>query len=60
MAIPAQYEEAWHVEEEFVRLVRGEIEEGSLSFDDGVKNIEFLEACHTSVTEGQWIALPLL
>ncbi len=57
--VPAEYEGAWAVEEEFVRLVRGEIDEPELSFADGVKNIEVLEAAHRSMAEECWIDLPL-
>ena len=56
--VPAEYEGAWAVEEEFVRLVRGEIDEPELSIADGVKNIEYLDACHRSAAEGQWVAMP--
>ena len=57
--VPAEYEGSWAVEEEFVRLVRGEIDEPELGFDDGVKNIEVLEAAHRSMAEECWIDLPL-
>ena len=57
--VPAEYEGSWAVEEEFVRLVRGEIDEPELGFYDGVKNIEFLEAAHRSMAEECWIDLPL-
>jgi len=57
--VPAEYEGSWAVEEEFVRLVRGEIDEPELGFYDGVKNIEVLEAAHRSMAEECWIDLPL-
>lgn len=57
--VPAEYEGSWAVEEEFVRLVRGEIDEPELGFYAGVKNIEFLEAAHRSMAEECWIDLPL-
>ena len=59
LEVPAEYQDSWAVEEEFVRLVWGEIDEPELSFADGVKNIEVLEASHRSMTEECWIDLPL-
>ena len=59
LTIPSDYEDSWHVEEGFIRLLRGEIAAGDLTFYDGVKNIEFLEASHRSLVEGRWVELPL-
>ncbi len=59
LEVPSEYQGSWAVEEEFVRLVRGEIDEPELSFYAGVKNIEVLEATHRSMTEECWIDLPL-
>lgn len=59
LSIPPTLEERWHVEEDFVRLVRGEIAEAYPTFYDGLKNIEFLEACRISASEGRWVELPL-
>jgi predicted dehydrogenase len=55
LPIPPEHESPWLVEEEFVRLVRGEIDEPSFTFDDGVKNMEYLEAAYQSAVEGRWI-----
>jgi predicted dehydrogenase len=54
LAIPSEYDSPWLVEEEFVRLVRGEIDEPSFTFWDGVKNMEYLKAVYVSATEGRW------
>ena len=59
LTVPEEYLDSWHVEEDFVRLVRGEITEGDLTFFDGVKNVEYLEASHLSSVEGRWVELPL-
>lgn len=59
MPVPSELVEGWHVEEGFVRLVRGEIDHASPSYLDGVKNIEFLEASHLSAIKGGWVDLPL-
>ena len=59
VTVPSEYEDSWHVEEDFARLVRGEIDEGPLTFHDGVQNMEFLEASHNSRVEGRWVELPL-
>jgi predicted dehydrogenase len=58
MTIPPELEDRWHVEEDFVALVRGEIAEARPSFLDGLKNIQYLEAVHRSSLEGIWIELP--
>jgi predicted dehydrogenase len=57
-AIPAEHDNPWRVEEEFVRLVRGEVDEASFTFADGVKNMEYLEASYYSAVEGRRIELP--
>ena len=59
LTVPEDYLDSWHVEEDFVRLVTGEITEGDLTFYDGVKNVEYLEASHLSSVEGRWVELPL-
>lgn len=57
--LPADFRDAWTVESDFIRLVRGEIAELFLSFEDGVKNIEYLTACQRSAAEERWVDLPL-
>ena len=61
LAIPDDFVDEWRAEEEFIALVRGEINEppGGIAFHDGVKNVEFLEAAHRSVVAGLWVGLPL-
>jgi predicted dehydrogenase len=54
LAIPPEHDNPWLVEEEFVRLCRGEIEEPSFTFWDGVRNMQYLEAAYTSAVEGRW------
>lgn len=55
--IPPEHDNPWRVEEEFVRLVRGEIEEASFSFWDGVHNMRYLEAVYRSGNEGRWVEI---
>ena len=55
--IPVEHDNSWLVEEEFVRLVRGDIAEPSFSFWDGVKNMEYLEAAYYAATEGRRVEL---
>ena len=59
LAIPDGFVDTWRAEEEFIALVRGEIEEppGGITFGDGVKNVEFLEATHRSAIAGSWAGL---
>ena len=56
--IPDEHDNPWRVEEEFVRLIRGEIDEPSFTFQDGVKNMEYLEAAYYSAVEGRRVDLP--
>jgi predicted dehydrogenase len=56
--IPPQHDNRWTVEEEFLRLVRGEIDEPSFTFWNGVKNLEYLEAAYYAATEGRRVTLP--
>jgi predicted dehydrogenase len=57
LSMPPDLDGAWRVEEEFVRLCIGEVEEASFTFWDGVKNMEYLEAAYKSATEGGWVDL---
>jgi hypothetical protein len=45
------------VEEEFVQLVRGEIDQPSFTFHDGVVTMDYLEAAYYAATEGRRVAL---
>jgi predicted dehydrogenase len=53
MPIPPEHDNPWRIEEEFARLVRGEIDQPSFTFADGVKNMEYLEAAYYSAVEGR-------
>jgi predicted dehydrogenase len=55
LPIPPEHDSPWLVEDEFVRLVRGELKEPSFSFWDGVKNMQYLEAAYYSALEGRWV-----
>jgi predicted dehydrogenase len=57
LVIPPEFDNPWRVEEEFVQLVRGEVDEPSFTFDDGVVNMEYLEAAYYAGTEGRRVAL---
>jgi len=59
LPIPPEHENPWLVEEEFIRLIRGEVSEPSFTFWEGVKNAEYLEAVYRSGTEGRWVDMPL-
>lgn len=58
LPIPAEFDSPWQIEEEFVRLVRGEIDQPSFTFWDGVKNMQYLEAAYYAATEGRRVELP--
>jgi predicted dehydrogenase len=55
LAISPEHDSPWLVEEEFVRLARGEIETPSFTFEDGVCNMQYLEAAYRSAVEGRWV-----
>lgn len=56
--IPPEHDSPWLVEEEFIRLCIGEVEEPSFTFADGVRNMEYLKAAYVSATEGRWVDVP--
>ena len=53
--VPDDYRDEWSVESDFVRMVRGEIDQMFLSFEDGVKNMAYLDACYRSARDGRWV-----
>jgi predicted dehydrogenase len=53
--VPDDYRDEWSVESDFVRLVRGEIDSMFLSFEDGVANMAYLDACYRSARDGRWV-----
>ena len=55
LPIPAEHDAPWLVEEEFVRLVIGEIDEPSFTFEDGIHNMEYLEGAYNSAIQGAWV-----
>jgi predicted dehydrogenase len=57
LPIPPEHDAPWLVEEEFVRLVIGELAEPSFSFEDGVRNMEYLEATYDSAVRGTWVKI---
>jgi predicted dehydrogenase len=58
MPIPAEHDNPWLVEEEFLRLVASEIDEPRFTFRDGLRNMEYLEAAYYASIEGRRVALP--
>ena len=57
MPIPPEHDNPWRVEEEFVRLVRGDTAEPSFSFVDGIANMEYLEAAYYAGVEGRRVTV---
>ena len=57
MPIPPEHDNPWRVEEEFVRLVRGEIAEPGFTFADGIANMEYLEAAYYAGVEGRRVTV---
>jgi predicted dehydrogenase len=55
LLIPPEHDSPWLVEEGFVRLVIGEVSEPSFTFEDGVRNMEYLEAAYNSAMQGRWV-----
>jgi predicted dehydrogenase len=59
IAIPANEQGGWRVEEEFVNAIRGKEAVTHTSFEDGVKYMEFTEAALRSAADSIAINLPL-
>ncbi len=59
LSIPPDLEETWQVEADFIRLLRGELDEGHPSFHEGVAYTEHAEAALISAREGRWVTLLL-
>jgi len=57
--IPPEEEGSWRVEEEFINAIRGEEPVTCTTFAQGVKYMEFTEACARSLLENRPVALPL-
>lgn len=60
IAVAAEKQEHWRVEEEFIGAIRGTEPIRRTGFADGVKYMEFTEAVYRSNSEGRRIALPLV
>ena len=52
IAIPAELEGSWRVEEEFINAIRGEEKISHTSFEDGLKYMQFTEAVTRSARSG--------
>lgn len=59
IAIRAEDQGGWRVEEEFVSAIRGQEPVTHTTFEDGVKYMEFTEAALRSIAEGHTYSLPL-
>ena len=59
LSMPPDMVDSSQVEEDFVRLIRGEITEAHPSFEDGVRNMEYMEAAYIAAKETRWVDLPL-
>lgn len=57
--IPDDENSGWRVEEEFISAIRGNEPITHTAFVDGVRYMEFTEAVHRSMAQGQVIQLPL-
>ncbi len=58
MTIPTDLRREWRAEAEFIEAVRSGNREGSPSFTEGIKYMEFTEAVYRSAAEGRAIDLP--
>ena len=57
LAIPPELDNTWRVDEEFVQLVRAEIDEPGFTFEHGAVNMEYLGAAYYAATEGRRVTL---
>ena len=53
----ASHPPGWHVEEEFIKAIRGEGAISRTRFEDGVQYMAFTEAVHRSMREGRTVAV---
>ena len=58
MAIPPEHQNPWLVEETFIKLCRGEIEDTDFTFYDGLRHMEYQEATYQAAMEGRRVDLP--
>ncbi len=58
MDIPPEHQNPWLVEENFIKLCRGEIEDTDFTFYDGLKHMEYQEATYQAAVEGRRVDLP--
>jgi predicted dehydrogenase len=59
LEIPEDMRDTWTVERDFIRWIRGELDEFHPNFADGAKSMEYLEACYRSNLKGGWVDMPL-
>jgi predicted dehydrogenase len=53
--VPAEHDDPWHVEADFAALIRGDLEQAPFTFEDGIRNMQYLKAVTESMNEGQWV-----
>jgi predicted dehydrogenase len=57
LEIPAKFEYRQQIAQEFASLLSTGIQPNGSTFDDGLRNIAYLTACHRSATEGRWVGI---
>ena len=54
LTVPSEYDDPWHVEADFAALIRGDLPEAPFTFQDGIRNMEYLKAVNESIAHGGW------
>ena len=57
LEIPAGFEYRQQIAQEFESLLAAGMQPAGSTFDDGLRNIAYLTACHRSATEGRWVGI---
>ena len=57
LEIPAEFEYRQQIAREFASLLTTGIQPVGSGFDDGLRNIAYLTACHRSAAEGRWVGI---
>jgi predicted dehydrogenase len=57
LEIPAEFEYRRQIAREFASLLNTGIQANGSGFDDGLRNIAYLAACHRSAAEGRWVGI---
>ena len=53
--VPGELDDPWHVEADFAALIRGDLAKAPFTFQDGIRNMQYLKAVNQSMAQGCWV-----